>query len=119
MNSFLHPVHYPIINEGDPQWNTLLKNFNYEFKNNPNAFHNGGAWPIFLGWLVYSLRINDLGNELADSIVRDYEKLLDNDPDFHEYIHTKTLLPGGKKKLCFSAAGYLLMKNTNIKLKMI
>ncbi|MGS0746986.1 glycoside hydrolase 100 family protein [Halpernia sp. GG3] len=104
------PVFYPIIFPEDTDWKLLENNYSYEFKNQPYHFHNGGSWPIFLGWLCLGLKKKGL-TEIPELILKEYEKqLTDKGSDFREYYSTDELLPLGTKKLCFSAAGYILMK---------
>lgn len=104
------PVFYPIIFPKDPDWKLLENNYSYEFKNQPHNFHNGGSWPIFLGWLCLGLN-KKAYTEIPELILNEYEKqLTEKGSDFKEYYSTDQLLPLGTEKLCFSAAGYLLMK---------
>lgn len=103
------PVFYPIIFPKDADWKLLENNYSYDFKNQPYHFHNGGSWPIFLGWLCLGLKKKGL-TEIPELILKEYEKQLqDKGSDFKEYYSTDELLPLGTDKLCFSAAGYLLM----------
>lgn len=110
--SWLLPVFYPIITQKDKSWDLLSNNFSYQFKNFPNHFHNGGSWPIFLGWLSLGLSKNDTQSEISNSILQDYEEILKKYPEkiFTEYYDTANYQPGGTEDLCFSATGYLLMK---------
>lgn len=104
------PVFYPIIKEEDPSWKLLENNYSYDFKNKPFHFHNGGSWPVFLGWLCLALN-KKKKTEISNKITEQYEKLLqENDFQFHEYYATNDLKAEGTQKLCFSAIGYLLMK---------
>lgn len=103
------PVFYPIIFPKDPDWNLLENNYSYDFKNQPYHFHNGGSWPIFLGWLCLGLK-NRGYMEIPLKILKQYELLLEkNGANFNEYYSTDELLPLGTNYLCFSASGYLLM----------
>lgn len=104
------PVFYPIIFPKDPDWHLLENNYSYEFKNQPYQFHNGGSWPIYLGWLCLGLRKRGY-NEIPDKIINQYETLLsEKGSSFREYYSTDQLIPLGTNQLCFSASGYLLMK---------
>lgn len=111
-NSWALPVFYPIITEKDKYWDLLSNNYSYQFKNHPNHFHNGGAWPIFLGWLSFGLSKQNENSEIAKNILKEYEKLLNQYPEkaFSEYYDTKEFKPHGTPDLCYSATGYLLMK---------
>lgn len=110
----MFPVFYPIIKETDSEWNLLVQNHNYHFKNKPYHFHNGGAWPIFLGWLSLALHLNG-ANNYAKKILENYELLMTQNEEnmFREYWDTENLKPHGTNSLCFSAAGYLMMKEYN------
>lgn len=103
------PVFYPIIFPKDDDWRLLENNYSYEFKNQPYHFHNGGSWPIMLGWLCAALKKRNTP-EIAEKILAEYEFLLNkNGLNFQEYYSTDQLKPNGTNDLCFSATGYLLM----------
>ncbi|MFC4685372.1 glycoside hydrolase 100 family protein [Epilithonimonas pallida] len=103
------PVFYPVIYPGDYDWKLLENNYSYSFKNEPHHFHNGGSWPIFLGWLCLALNRKGLA-EIPGKILSQYEQLM-QEKGFHfrEYYSTDKLLPLGTEQLCFSASGYLMM----------
>ena len=117
--SWLLPVFYPVINEGDKYWDLLSNNYSYQFKNFPYHFHNGGAWPIFLGWLSLGLSKQNNESEIVKKIMADYEAILNKFPEkaFTEYYDTKAYQPHGTPELCFSATGYLLIKLAQKNLK--
>ncbi len=108
------PVFYPIIKPTDWQWNLLENNFSFKFKNIPFHFHNGGSWPIFLGWLSAALQQHGK-HDTAQLITSNYETLMQQNDTmvFNEYWSTDKLNPGGINNLCFSASGYVYMKNAN------
>jgi hypothetical protein len=119
----LFPVFYPIIERIDWEWRLLENNHLYEFKNEPNCFHNGGAWPVFLGLLSLGLASNNL-EDLSEKIWNDFDACTNKYPEalFSEYWNTKHLTPGGVSELGFSAAGTIFMSlalNTNYNLKEI
>jgi Alkaline and neutral invertase len=111
---WLLPVFYPVIHETDADWAKLNNNYSYNFKNKPFHFHNGGSWPIFLGWLCLALKINK-DEDIIRNIFEDYTSLLKKDHAFKEYINTNDLVGGGTSHLCFSAVGYLFMEWSNSK----
>lgn len=119
-NHWMLPVFYPIIQKSDWQWNLLKNNFSYSFKNEPYHFHNGGSWPIFLGWLCMGLKANG-EDDIPKEILKNYEKLLSQNQtiNFNEYYTSNKLEPKGTDHLCFSASGYIMMKNTIKELKLI
>ena len=104
------PVFYPIIKQNNKNWQLLENNYSFLFKNKPYHFHNGGSWPIFLGWLCLALNKRK-HFKISKLILKDYENLLNkNNEKFSEYFATDNLEVCGTEKLCFSAVGYLLMK---------
>ncbi|WBV58061.1 hypothetical protein PFY10_06355 [Chryseobacterium daecheongense] len=103
------PVFYPVIFPGDDDWRLLENNYSYSFKNQPYHFHNGGSWPIFLGWLCQGLKKKGI-REIPEKIMTEYETLMhEKGEHFREYYSTDKLLPLGTGQLCFSASGYLFM----------
>lgn len=109
-NHWMLPVFYPVIFPKDADWTLLENNYSYDFKNQPYHFHNGGSWPIYLGWLCLGLK-NRGYDEIPLKILDQYEKLLtEKGSSFREYYSTDQLIPSGTDQLCFSASGYLLMK---------
>nr|WP_314490201.1 glycoside hydrolase 100 family protein [uncultured Chryseobacterium sp.] len=109
-NHWMLPVFYPIIFPQDTDWNLLENNYSYDFKNQPYQFHNGGSWPIYLGWLCLGLKKRGY-REIPLKILNQYETLLnEKGSGFREYYSTDLLIPSGTDQLCFSASGYLLMK---------
>lgn len=105
------PVFFPVIEREDVEWNLLKNNFLYTFKNEPNHFHNGGSWPVFLGLLSLGFRVNER-NVVPQLILNQMHDLFENHDEsvhFSEYWNNKTMLPGGVAKLGFSAAGYLML----------
>lgn len=111
-NEFRHwmlPAFYPVIFPGDDDWRLLENNYSYSFKNEPYHFHNGGSWPIFLGWLCLGLKHKGV-KDIPQMILKQYEELMtEKGEHFREYYSTDKLLPLGTEQLCFSASGYLLM----------
>lgn len=108
-DSGLIPVFYPVIQPEDRDWHLLDENYGYKFKNYPYQFHNGGFWPIFGGWLCLGLK--KYGQHLlAEKITNNWLKALNNVEDnFFEYHDIRNGKGKGVQKLCFSAAGCILM----------
>lgn len=103
------PAFYPVIFPGDDDWRLLENNYSYSFKNEPYHFHNGGSWPIFLGWLCLALNRKGI-KDIPEKILAQYEGLMNEKGEhFREYYSSDKLLPLGTEQLCFSASGYLLM----------
>ena len=119
----LYPVFLPVIQPSDWEWRLLENNHLYTFKNQPYCFHNGGAWPVFLGLLSLGLSSNGL-EEHTEKIWADFDKHTNAHPKalFTEYWNTQTGEPGGVAELGFSASGILMMflaKNKSYDLKKI
>lgn len=112
---WLLPTFYPVIDKSDKDWTMLENNYSYQFKNEPYHFHNGGSWPIFLGWLSLALRIANQ-KPIADNIKNELENNFEKNPEyrFAEYWDIRDKTPHGTNHLCFSAAGYLLMSTTDL-----
>lgn len=104
------PAFWPVITPDMPAWQLLRNQYNYNFKNTPYQFHNGGSWPVMSGVLSMGLRFCASAN-LADQMKASYESFLAQTDhfDFSEYISVNDQQPGGKKDMCFSASGYLFL----------
>jgi hypothetical protein len=112
VNGYMLPVFYPIVHPEDPEWYWLEKNFSFQFKNKPHHFHNGGCWPIFLGWLGLGLAANGQ-TSTAVHLKAALQKALENENPpyaFHEYWSTDQNQPGGVHPLAFTASGWLLLE---------
>lgn len=109
LNADYIPAFWPPIKEGDALWNSIQENYSYDFKNHPHHFHNGGIWPIMMGWLNVGLKT--VGKEkLAFRIQSQYSAFAKAENyNFSEYIASNTLKSSGKSKMCFSASGAILM----------
>lgn len=99
-----------MIEEGDPDWPALRRYHLYAFRNRPHEYHNGGVWPIWLGWLALAFartgRADDLARLRALVAAR-----LDARPDydFEEYLHGVTSVPGGTRRMAYSATGLVFL----------
>lgn len=112
-NHWLLPVFSPAIQPGDADWHLLAENYSYRFKNHPNHFHNGGAWPIFLGWLGLALSLRGhcdtalcIYGDLSSALAKEQPQPF----SFYEYWNPVEMQAGGVPKLCFSASGALLLE---------
>lgn len=108
--SELPPAFHPVIDETDPEWPALSHYFLFEFRNRPHEYHNGGIWPIWLGWLSLALsrtsRRADL--ERLREIVR---TRIESRADFkfHEYLNGTNGKPGGITGMAYSATGLVFL----------
>ena len=110
VRSELPPAFHPVIDEAHPSWPALSQYFLYEFRNRPHEYHNGGIWPIWVGWLA--LGIARSGRTAALAQLREVVQLrLGNLTDFRfeEYLNGKTGLPGGTTGMAYSATGIVFL----------
>lgn len=107
------PAFWPVIAQTDPLYQVLKLNHNYNFKNVPGHFHNGGIWPVVNGFLIAGLTIaglHEMAGLLMDALQQHLASFNAQNP-FTEYWDFYERKPGGVKNLCFSASGYLIAKN--------
>jgi len=107
----LPPAFHPTIEEGDPDWPALSRYHLHGFRNRPYEYHNGGIWPIWLGWL--SLALARHGH--ADALERlriVAARALASLPEFafEEYLHGRTGAPGGTPHMAYTATGITLLR---------
>ncbi len=107
---------YPIIHEGSSEWSRVAQFHLYDFRNKPNHFHNGGIWPIWIGWYALALNKHDKHEQLH-SLADTFFKLLNSFKEFNfeEYLTGDTYLLSGTPELSYTATGILfLCKSLNI-----
>lgn len=100
----------PTITPGDPDWPVLQRFHLFGFKNQPNCYHNGGIWYIWLGWAGLALHATNQSDTLAllrSEALRAAADL--SEWDFPEYLNGQTHQPGGTPKLCFTATGMIFL----------
>ncbi|HET7189572.1 MAG TPA: glycoside hydrolase 100 family protein [Gemmatimonadaceae bacterium] len=102
----LPPAFAPVIDEGHPDWPALSRYHLHGFRNRPHEYHNGGIWPIWLGWLSLALARH---GRIADVVRLDdaLRRRLNADYRFEEYLHGVTGAPGGVTGMAYSATGLL------------
>jgi hypothetical protein len=105
------PVFYPVIQETDPEWFLLERNYSYSFKNKPHHFHNGGCWPVFMGILGLGLAKHGLLSCTSNMQEAVTLALANEEPpfSFHEYWAGDTNIPGGVTPLAYTASGTALL----------
>ena len=106
----LPPAFHPVIDETHPDWPALRRYHLYDFRNRPHEYHNGGVWPIWLGWLAVALARAGRARELAalrSAVATRLAALPDF--DFHEYLHGVTGAPGGTTGMAYTATGLVLL----------
>lgn len=107
----LIPAFWPIMDENSHDWYLLEGNHSYSFKNSPGNFHNGGIWPVWMGFFCYGLAKQGM-QDTAKKIIHSFSERIGSDPrwDFQEYLSTPSLELGGKTKMGYSASGIVFMK---------
>ncbi|RYE22494.1 MAG: hypothetical protein EOP42_24350, partial [Sphingobacteriaceae bacterium] len=91
------PAFWPVITEQDPLYQVLSLNHNYQFKNKPGHFHNGGIWPVVNGFLVAGLMMageTETADLLLNALQENLSDFKQTNP-FAEYFSLKDGLPGG------------------------
>ena len=107
----LPPAFHPVIDETHPDWPALTRYHLHGFRNRPHEYHNGGIWPIWLGWLALGLarakrpaalsRLRALMAERVQSL----ETFA-----FDEYLHGATGAPAGVTHMAYSATGLVFLE---------
>ncbi len=109
----LLPSFYPTIEYADPDMNELRDNFAFQFRNQPNHFHNGGLWPVWNGWLVSALNLHG-ENELAKNITLYIHESNAKGNLFNECLEGVKKSPCGIPKCTWSAAGAIIAEQAII-----
>ena len=106
----LPPAFAPVIREGDPDWPALRRYHLYAFRNRPHEYHNGGVWPVWLGWLALALARAGRANDLARLRAAVDARLgALGTYAFEEYLHGETGAPGGTPHMAYSATGVVFL----------
>jgi hypothetical protein len=110
----LPPAFHPVVAEGDPEWAALRGYHLFAFRNRPHEYHNGGVWPVWLGWLALALARAGRAADLARLRQR-VAVALDAAPAFafEEYLHGVTYAPGGTPRMAYSATGLLFLAHAD------
>ena len=110
----LPPAFSPVITEGDPEWDALARYHLHGFRNRPHEYHNGGIWPIWLGWLGVALARYQRPDALARLRSITARRLASLSTfDFEEYFHGESGLPLGTPGMAYTATGLLLLANAD------
>lgn len=106
----LPPAFHPVIDEQHADWPALRRYHLHEFRNRPHEYHNGGIWPIWLGWLALGLaqssRPADL-DRLRHAVDVRIGALAEF--GFEEYLHGLTGEPGGVRQMAYTATGLIFL----------
>jgi hypothetical protein len=111
----LPPVFHPVIDEGDPMWPALRRYHLHAFRNAPNEYHNGGIWPIWLGWLSLALARAGRGSALSRLRTLTAARVGESEAfGFEEFLHGVTGLPGGTSGMAYSATGLVFLNRADL-----
>lgn len=105
----LIPAFWPPIKEWDKDWDLLVHNCKYEFRNFPYEFHNGGSWPMvngFYGLALLSMGEAEKATETLGAI--NYANGL-KEYGFYENFNSRSSVPNGVRYCAWSAAGAVLL----------
>jgi len=107
----LPPAFHPVIDEAHPDWPALRRYHLHEFRNRPHEYHNGGIWPIWLGWLALGLARADRPAPLARLRMLVGQRVGSLETfAFDEYLHGTTGTPGGVTHMAYSATGMVFLE---------
>ena len=105
----LLPAFWETIKPQQTEWELLLDNCKYEFRNHPYEFHNGGTWQMVNGF--YGIGVFQK-NPLVSKYVLDEIKKLNKvkDYSFYENFNTKTQKAIGVPYCSWSAAAEVMLE---------
>jgi hypothetical protein len=105
----------PVIAPGDPEWPALAGYHLHGFRNHPHEYHNGGVWPVWLGWLALALvrhgRVAQAAH-LRERVAGHLQALAARGVpfDFEEFFHGADGRPLGMPGMAYTATGLLLLE---------
>jgi Alkaline and neutral invertase len=107
----LPPAFAPVIDEGDDDWPALRRYHLHAFRNAPHEYHNGGIWPIWLGWLAVALALEGNGAAL-DRLREAAARALAALPNFtfEEFLHGRSGAAGGTAHMAYTATGLTFLR---------
>ena len=110
----LPPAFHPVIDPGHPDWDALSRYHLHGFRNRPHEYHNGGIWPVWLGWLALALAHTGRTHALA-SLTALTTAQLRRTPDygFEEYFHGATGEALGTPQMAYSATGIVFIAHAS------
>jgi len=107
----LVPAFHPVIGESDPLWPALRRYHLHDFRNAPHEYHNGGIWPIWLGWLGLAFAQTGITRSLSHLRALTEGRVGDGQPfGFEEYLHGATGQPLGTTQMAYSATGLAFLR---------
>ncbi len=111
----LPPCFSPTITRKNTWYKKLELNYGHTFRNYPHQYHNGGIWPMILG---FTIAFEDAQN--AKNLFTKLHQLVSkNNWEFNEVYHGKTTKSLGTPFQAWSAAGYVIAYHTYNKKKKV
>src|SRR4029079_17012901 len=108
----LPPAFHPVIDESHADWPALRRYHLHEFRNRPHEYHNGGVWPIWLGWLALGFARSGRSDALERLRHAVAERIASRATfAFDEYVHGITSEPGGVTQMAYTATGLVFLAN--------
>lgn len=106
----LIPAFSPVIREGDTEWEALAGYHLHGFRNRPHEYHNGGIWPVWLGWLGVAFARHGRTDDAAalHALTAAHVRRLAHF-DFEEYFHGETGESLGTTGMAYTATGFVLL----------
>lgn len=110
----LPPAFHPVISEGDAEWDALSRYHLHGFRNRPHEYHNGGIWPIWLGWLALALGHTGRHDDLARLVaLTSTQVTMTPTYGFEEYFHGATGHSLGTPQMAYSATGIVFLEHAS------
>ncbi len=110
----LPPAFAPVIVPGDADWEPLSRYHLHDFRNRPHEYHNGGIWPIWLGWLALALAHTGRDEALTQLTTLTGAQLTRTPTfGFEEYFHGTTGESLGTPQMAYSATGIVFMEHAS------
>ena len=106
----LPPAFAPTIREGDAEWPALARYHLHGFRNAPDEYHNGGIWPIWLGWLSLAFARAGRPDDARTLQALTTAHLASLGAfDFEEYFHGRTGVALGTSGMAYTATGLVFL----------
>lgn len=107
------PAFHPVITPLDEAWEELQMTFQYDFRNRPHEYHNGGRWPMIGGFhCAERAKAGDIeqASRLLEGIHKANALPVGDVPSwgFAEFVNGVKLEAGGTVNQGWSAAGAVL-----------
>ncbi len=106
----LPPAFTPVITEGDADWPALAAYHLHGFRNRPHEYHNGGIWPVWLGFLGAAFARHGRADDLARLHQRTAAHVASlSHFDFEEHFHGVSGEALGMAGMAYTATGFVLL----------